>query len=123
MPKHSGNLLNVTVRSIEADNDTRLPYAPEPVFSLVMLFQQQRTAAADEAMGAMTRELIDAALDLGGRYYLPYRLHATREQFQRAYPQADAFFALKRTYDPNEVFQNQFYLKYGPAGEAPLRAK
>ena len=66
-------------------------------------------------MAAMTRELIDAALDLGGRYYLPYRLHATREQFQRAYPQADAFFALKRKYDPNEIFQNQFYLKYGLA--------
>ena len=123
VPKHSGNLLNVTVRSIETDNDTQLRYAPEPVFSLVMLFQQKRTPAADEEMAAMTRELIDAALDLGGRYYLPYRLHATREQFQRAYPQADAFFALKRKYDPNEIFQNQFYLKYGSTGEAPLPAK
>ena len=66
-------------------------------------------------MAAMTRDLIDAALDLGGRYYLPYRLHATPEQFRRAYPQADEFFALKRKYDPHEVFQNQFYLKYGAA--------
>jgi FAD/FMN-containing dehydrogenase len=123
VPKYSGNLLNVTVRSIETDNDTQLRYAPEPVFSLVMLFQQERTAAADAKMAAMTQELTDAALELGGRYYLPYRLHATREQFQRAYPQADAFFALKRKYDPNEIFQNQFYLKYGSTGEAPLPAK
>ena len=118
VPKHAGNLLNVTVRSIETDTDTQLRYATEPVYSLVMLFQQGRDQVADEKMAAMTRELVDAALDVGGRYYLPYRLHATREQFRRAYPQADAFFALKRKYDPHELFQNQFYLKYGvPDGE------
>jgi hypothetical protein len=44
---------------------------------------------------------------------LPYRLHATPEQFRRAYPQAEEFFALKRKYDPEELFQNQFYRKYG----------
>jgi FAD/FMN-containing dehydrogenase len=113
VPKHDGNLLNVTVRSIETDTDTQLRYASEPVYSLVMLFQQARDELGDEKMAAMTRELIDAALEVGGRYYLPYRLHATREQFRRAYPQADAFFALKRKYDPHELFQNQFYLKYG----------
>jgi FAD/FMN-containing dehydrogenase len=64
-------------------------------------------------MEALTRDLIDAALACGGRYYLPYRLHATREQMRRAYPRAQAFFELKRRYDPDEIFQNQFYLKYG----------
>jgi hypothetical protein len=34
-------------------------------------------------------------------------------QFGRAYPQADEFFGLKRQYDPQELFQNQFYLKCG----------
>jgi hypothetical protein len=53
------------------------------------------------------------ALAAGGRYYLPYRLHATPAQFRRAYPQADEFFNLKRRYDPQELFQNQFYVKYG----------
>lgn len=48
-----------------------------------------------------------------GCYDLPYRLHATREQFHRACPQAEEFFGLKRRYDPEELFQNQFYLKYG----------
>jgi FAD/FMN-containing dehydrogenase len=67
-------------------------------------------------MEKLTRDLIDAALDSGGRYYLPYRLHATPEQFRKAYPQADRFFALKRRYDPGELFQNEFYLKYGQGG-------
>jgi len=44
---------------------------------------------------------------------LPYRLHATPEQFARAYPQSKQFFELKRKYDPEELFQNQFYVKYG----------
>jgi FAD/FMN-containing dehydrogenase len=117
VPQHAGNLLNLTVRSIETDPDTTLRYATEPIFSFVMLFAQGRHQENDAKMAAMTRELIDAALALGGRYYLPYRLHATPEQFQRAYPQADEFFALKRKYDPSEVFQNQFYLKYALPGK------
>ena len=68
-------------------------------------------------MLAMTQDMIDAVLAAGGRYYLPYRLHATLEQFRRAYPQAREFFELKRKYDPDELFQNEFYLKYGTKSE------
>jgi len=78
-----------------------------------MFFSQPRTEAADTEMQAMTGELVDAVLQADGRYYLPYRLHATPAQFRRAYPQADEFFNLKRQYDPQELFQNQFYRKYG----------
>lgn len=111
--KHNGDLLNVTVRDVETDSDTFLKYANQRVVAFVMFFSQPRTASGDAQMQQMTRELIDAALDAEGRYYLPYRLHATMAQFRRAYPQADEFFALKRRYDPQELFQNQFYLKYG----------
>jgi len=62
--------------------------------------EEPRTAEADSAMQALTRELIDASLSSGGRYYLPYRLHASRDQFQRAYPRYGDFFALKRAIDP-----------------------
>jgi FAD/FMN-containing dehydrogenase len=112
IPRHEADLLNVTVRWVEADPDSLMRYADQPVVAFVMLFDQPRTAAAEIEMAALTRELIDAALAADGRYYLPYRLHATVEQFRRAYPQADRFFALKRQYDPDELFQNEFYLKY-----------
>jgi FAD/FMN-containing dehydrogenase len=110
-----GNLLNVTVRYVETDEDAFLRYAERPMFAFVMLFNQRMTPEAEETMAAMTRELIDASLDAGGRYYLPYRLHATPEQFHRAYPQGRRFFDLKRQYDPGELFVNRFYLKYGSA--------
>jgi hypothetical protein len=98
---------------VHEDTDTFLRYADRELFALVMLFNQARTPNADSRMEAMTRELIDAALEADGRYYLPYRLHATNDQFAKAYPQAAEFFERKRHYDPEEIFQNQFYLKYG----------
>jgi hypothetical protein len=81
-----------------------------------MLFVQERTDQSEAQMEAVSRELIDAALAHNGRYYLPYRLHATAEQFHAAYPQAREFFELKRKYDSDELFQNEFYVKYGGAG-------
>ena len=113
IPAHRENLLNVTIRNINEDKDTMLRYADRPMLSVVMLFSQERSVAGDERMQVLSRALIDRALSLGGRYYLPYRLHASQEQFRRAYPQADVFFQLKRKYDPEELFVNQFYLKYG----------
>ena len=80
-----------------------------------MLIVQDTTVEGERSMEILTRDLIDAALEHEGRYYLPYRLHATPEQLHRAYPQAHEFFKLKRTYDPGELFQNQFYIKYGQA--------
>lgn len=115
IPKHDVDLLNVTVRDLRADKDSFLRYADQDLFALVMLFNQARTAAADETMRVFTSAMIDAVLDSGGRYYLPYRLHASQNQFRRAYPQAEQFFAKKRHYDPDGVFNNQFFDKYaGP---------
>lgn len=111
--KHGVELLNVTVRNVEADPDSYLRYARREVFGFVILFVQPRTPEGELAMKALTRELVDIVLEQEGTYYLPYRLHATPEQFHRAYPQAREFFALKRRYDPDELFQNQFYVSYG----------
>ena len=113
IPAHHPDLLNVTIRDVLPDTDSFLPYAREPVFGIVMYFNQARTPAADDGMRALTRDLIDAALSLGGTYYLPYRLHATRAQFEQAYPMAQQFFALKRRYDPAGLFRNSFYEAYG----------
>lgn len=107
------DLLNVTIRSVFPDSDSFLAYARVPVWGLVMLFVQERTPAGEEQMRQLTRQLVDVVMELGGTYYLPYRLHATSAQFERAYPMAPDFFALKRKYDPDEIFLNAFYQTYG----------
>jgi FAD/FMN-containing dehydrogenase len=119
IPRHEANLLNVTVRGVNEDADTFLRYADQPMFAFVLLFVQEKTPGGEERMQALTRELIDAALAREGRYYLPYRLHATPEQFHRAYPQGSDFFAATRKHDPGELFQNQFYRTYGGTYEPP----
>lgn len=113
IPANRADLLNVTVRDVNEDHDTFLRYADKDMLSLVMLFSQKRDAEGEAQMAKLTQQLVAASLKHGGRYYLPYRLHATPDEFADAYPQAKAFFALKRKYDPDELFQNEFYLKYG----------
>lgn len=122
---HEVDLMNITVRNVLPDDVTLLNYtrdietgAGTEVFGLVMLFHLLPNEAADKGMQTFTREMIDAALACGGTFYLPYRLHATRAQLRRAYPQAEEFFQLKRQRDPKGVFTNKFYETYGmPQGQ------
>ena len=112
IPPHDADLINVTVRHVLRDDDTYLRYADRELLALVLLFNQRMTDEAEQDMQTLSGELIDAAFARGGRYYLPYRLHATGEQFRSAYPQGDEFFRLKRKYDPDERFRNMFYIRY-----------
>jgi len=77
-----------------------------------MLFSQEMTQRAETDHARMTQALIDRVLDLGGTYYLPYRPHATNQQFRRGYPNAEKFVAEKRFYDPDLVFRNGFWDRY-----------
>jgi FAD/FMN-containing dehydrogenase len=112
IPSHRPDLLNVTLRYVEADSSSVLGYAPQARIAAVMLFVQKRTAEADDDMRAMTVKLIDRTLAIGGSYYLPYRLHATREQLRSAYPRVDEFVAAKRRYDPQLRFRNALWDSY-----------
>ena len=102
---HHANLMNVTIRQVLPDKITALPYAREECFSFVMLFNYNKRSAPDYA--ALTRELIEAALQCGGTYYLPYRLDATPQQLHRAYPMLDEFIRAKDAEDPKRIFRNQ----------------
>jgi len=116
------DVLNVTLRHVLRDDDTFLRYADQPMHCAVFLIHQPFTPEAEAAMQRAARSMIQAALDCGGRYYLPYRLHATHEQFHAAFPRAKEFFELKRKHDPEELFQNKFYRHYAKNAEAPAGA-
>lgn len=114
IPRHEVDLLNITVRSVRRDEDTVLRYAGTDVFAFVFLFSQPLTPEADSRLQAATGEIVEASLALGGSYYLPYRLHATPDQFRRAYPESPRFFTAKNKHDPAGLFQNGFSKRYGP---------
>jgi FAD/FMN-containing dehydrogenase len=121
--RHRPNVINVSIRHASPDADSTMAWAREESFAFVIYYKQGVSAAAQKAVGEWTRELIDAALANGGTYYLPYQLHATREQFRRAYPRAEELFALKRRLDPAYRFRNKLWDKYydpvGPEAAAP----
>lgn len=112
IPKSRQELLNVTLRYVGADRRSVLAYAPEPRVAAVMLFSQAMTQSAEADMRAMTEWLIDVALELGGSFYLPYRLHARADQRERAYSRLTEFAARKRQYDPSLLFRNLMWDAY-----------
>jgi FAD/FMN-containing dehydrogenase len=112
IPALGQDLLNVTLRYVEADAASVLAYAGGTRIALVMLFPQQMTAEGEEGMRAMTERLIDQVLSVGGSYYLPYRLHARSDQLRAAYPRIEAFVAAKRSYDPALRFRNMMWETY-----------
>lgn len=109
---HGVEALNVSIRHTVADRDAMLPWAREDVFSFVLYHRQGTVPAALERVQRWTRELIDLALRYDGRYYLPYQLHATRAQFEAAYPEATALRRLKREVDPAGRFSNELWRRY-----------
>ena len=73
---------------------------------------KKKTNDQEEAMVKLTQELIDLAHKLNGVYYLPYRLHATNEQFHKQYPMATDAFKLKSKYDSYGILSNKLFNKY-----------
>jgi FAD/FMN-containing dehydrogenase len=106
------DLLNITIRGVQQDNDSYLNYARENVFGFVLLFNQKKTDKQEEEMKILTNQLVDVALKNEGTFYLPYRLHINKEKMRKSYPNADKFFKLKLKYDPTELFNNKFYEHY-----------
>jgi hypothetical protein len=106
------NALNVSIRQSPPDPGSLLAWAREEVFSFVLYYKQRTSLEAQNYVGNWTRQLIDAALSKGGTYYLPYQLHATQAQFDRAYPGAVRFFSLKAMIDPRNQFRNKLWDKY-----------
>lgn len=113
IPGSYQELLNITLRWVAQDPVSLLSYAPQgPRIASVLLFSQEMTARAEADMARMTQEMIEAVLAIGGSYYLPYRPHATVDQFRHCYVRSPDFIALKRQIDPGLRFRNALWDKY-----------
>ncbi|MEN2399989.1 FAD-binding oxidoreductase [Flavobacterium sp. MC2016-06] len=112
LQKSNIDLINITIRGVYKDEDSFMNYARENVFGFVFLFNQKKTEKQESQMKILTNNMVDIAIKNNGTFYLPYRLHIDKEKMRKVYPQADAFFELKRKFDPQEIFNNNFYLHY-----------
>ena len=110
--KHDVNVVNVSIRHALPDTGSLLAWATEEVFCFVIYISQGTTPAAKLHAGTWTREMQDEILSVGGRWYLPYQIHATDDQFQRAYTGAGSLQALKQKIDPDYRFKNKLWERY-----------
>jgi len=110
--KNRVELIYGTVRLIERDDESFLPWAKQPyactIFNLHTVHSPEGLGRSEYAF----RRLIDMAVRRGGTYYLTYHRYATRNQVESCYPQFAEFLRLKKKYDPEERFQSDWYRHY-----------
>ncbi len=106
------DLLSLTIRYVPKDSESFLAYSRQDSFAFVLYINVPLTENGTQSTRKWTRELVDAAISNGGTYYLPYQLYPSQDQIRSAYPMLDRFFAKKRDYDPNEIFDSGFYEHY-----------
>ncbi|WP_238404135.1 FAD-binding oxidoreductase [Paenibacillus paridis] len=107
------NLLNITIRYVNKDDEAVLSYAKQDMLALVCLFHAPLSKAGQQRMKQGVERIINEVIASEGSYYLPYIAYPTLEQFRNVYPGYEYFFAKKKDYDPDELFMNYFYEQYG----------
>jgi FAD/FMN-containing dehydrogenase len=110
--EHSVDLIYGTIRLIERDTQTLLAWAKQAFACVIFNLHVDHTPESIATSARTFRRLIDIAIHHGGSYFLTYHRHATREQLKTCYPQFDAFLAAKRRFDPDKLFQSDWYRHY-----------
>jgi FAD/FMN-containing dehydrogenase len=106
---HAVDMTYGTIRFIEKDVDTFLPWAREPAVCIVCNLHVMHTDDGKREAAEDFRRIIDRTIEFNGRYYLTYHRWATRGQLEACYPRFAEFLRLKRKYDPQERFQSEWY--------------
>ncbi len=103
------NVIYGTVRMIEPDEVTFLPWARQRWACVVINLHVEHSEAGIERAVGEFRDLIDIATSYGGTFFLTYHRWATRQQIETCYPEMSAFLAKKLEWDPEERFQSDWY--------------
>lgn len=101
-----------TIRLIECDDVTFLPWARERWACVIFNLHTVHTPVGLRRAAAAFRRVIDRAIERGGSYYLTYHRWARPDQVEACYPEFRDFLAAKRRYDPDERFQSDWYRHY-----------
>jgi FAD/FMN-containing dehydrogenase len=110
--KNKVDLIYGTVRLIERDDESFMPWAKQAYACTIFNLHTVHTPEGIQRSGDAFRRLIDMAVRRGGSYYLTYHRDATRKQVETCYPQFVEFLRLKTKYDPEGRFQSNWYRDY-----------
>jgi FAD/FMN-containing dehydrogenase len=98
-----------TIRLIERDSETFLPWAKERYACIIFNLHVDHTAIGITKVRAAFQGLIDLALERGGSFFLTYHRFARADQLLQAYPQLPEFVAAKMRFDPNMRFRSTWF--------------
>ncbi len=104
-----GNVVYGTVRLIEPENETALPWARENYACIIFNLLVEHSPSGLDSARAQFQSLIDCALTLGGSYYLTYHRWTRKDQLEAAYPTFRNFINRKAHHDPNTLFDSDWY--------------
>jgi FAD/FMN-containing dehydrogenase len=110
--QHGVNLIYGTVRLIERDTESFLPWARQDYACVIFNLHTPHTADGIDATHRAFRRLIDMAIARDGSFYLTYARAASAAQVSACYPRFAQFLEAKRRFDPQGRFQSNWYRHY-----------
>ena len=110
--KNKVELIYGTIRLIEKDEESFLPWARQSYACTIFNLHAEHTPQNLEHTANAFRRLIDMAARRNGTYYLTYHRYARRDQVLACYPNFAEFLRQKRKYDPDERIQSDWYRHY-----------
>jgi FAD/FMN-containing dehydrogenase len=110
--RHGVDLIYGTIRLIECDTESFLPWARQDYACVIFNLHTPHTAEGVDATHRAFRRLIDMAITDDGSFYLTYSRAASAAQVSACYPRFTQFLHAKRRYDPQQRFQNNWYRHY-----------
>jgi FAD/FMN-containing dehydrogenase len=111
-----------TIRAIARDTVSFLPWAKDDFACVIFNLRTPHTEAGLARTADTFRALVDASNALGGSFFLTYHRYATAAQVEAAYPRFRDWLAIKKRYDPEELFSSSWYLHYRDAFAASALA-
>ena len=101
-----------TIRLIEADHESFLPWARRRSVCIVVNLHCPRSQAGIRKTKRDFQTILDHTIEFDGSFYLTYHRWALAHHLCAAYPNIGEFFKLKKKFDPNELFQSDWYRHY-----------
>jgi FAD/FMN-containing dehydrogenase len=113
--RNNVDLIFGNIGVIEEDNESFLAYAKEPYATISYHIHTVHSPDGIKRSSEAHRRVIDMAIERGGSYYLTNHKFATIKQLKACYPHFSEFLRLKKKYDPEELFQSDWYRYYNNA--------
>jgi FAD/FMN-containing dehydrogenase len=108
----AADLIYGTVRLVREDRESVLAWARGDWACTIFNLHTGHAHAELARTARAFRGLIDAAIALGGSYYLTYHRFATRRQVLACHPRLPEFLEAKREHDPRGIFQSEWHRHY-----------